>query len=98
MAIQSMWRHAKQDRFRLLFWEGDLTGNVYDIQSGETHCLSMLAVELLHILDSDTFAGSTIASIASSLAEYLGGAEEAERLVQDEMARLQRIGLVESVC
>lgn len=94
MSTEPLWQRTEPSRFRFRFWNDDLTANVYDLRSGETHLLSTLALELLHLLDS----GVTEApEMAASLAEVLNGPEAAVDLVRDEMRRLQRIGLAEIV-
>lgn len=69
-----------------------MTANVYDLRSGETHGLSTLALELLHLLDTGVTAEP---AMVSTLAEVLHGADLAVDQVRDEIRRLQRIGLVE---
>lgn len=69
-----------------------MTANAYDLQSGETHGLSTLALELLHLLDDGV---NQVPALAAALDGVLGGAGPAVDLVRDEMRRLQRIGLVE---
>lgn len=85
------WQRTEPDRFRFRFWADDLTANVYDQRSGETHCLSPLAVELLQLLDAGP--GTTLV-LATALSEVLGGDEPAHAAVSDELRRLQRIGLI----
>lgn len=92
MSVESLWRRTEPARFRFRFWDDDLTASVFDLLSGETHGLSTLALELLHLLDQ----GATgIPVLAVGLSEALGGLDPAADLVRDEIHRLQRIGLVE---
>ena len=92
MSVEPLWRRTEPARFRFRFWEDDLTASVFDGLSGETHGLSTLAIELLHLLEPGV---ATIPALATMLSEVLGGPDPAADLVRDEIHRLQRIGLVE---
>ncbi len=94
MSTEPLWQRTEPARFRFRFWDDDLTANVYDLRSGETHMLSTLALELLYLLDTGV---TDATAMAASLVEVLNGSDPAVDLVRDEMRRLQRIGLAEIV-
>jgi PqqD family protein of HPr-rel-A system len=68
-----------------------VAANVFDLWSGETHWLSPLGLELLHLLADQA---QTSPALASALVEVFGDLAAARKAIDDELPRLRRIGLV----
>ena len=87
------WCCAGRERFLIRSWSGE-EGVVYDMQSGDTHLLEPLALELLQRLAPDVSRSSQ--ALLDSLADIIvdDGPEPALAAIERSLESMCRVGLV----
>ena len=91
---ETRWQKTQPARFRHAGWRDEVSGNVYDLRSGNTHCLSPLALELLDLL---TEGRRGVAELATELRDVFHSLDDASSRVQAELNQMQKIGLIENL-
>ena len=90
---ESRWKIIRSGALIIRSWDDGSV--VFNTLSGETLQVSLLAAELLHILDSDD-SGKSVTDICELLADVFADAGDDERCswIIDALSRLQVQGLV----
>ncbi len=91
---EARWQRSLPARFRHASWHDEVSGNVFDLRSGSTHCLSPLALELLDLL---TDGPRGVADLAAELSDIFHSLDDASSSVRAELSKMQRIGLIDTL-